>query len=135
MIKQFLKKLIDTLKNLDEKILKILKYGLKFCFAVLILSAMLLITYLFFIHSDFIFQIGLLTFQIGVCFVAEFFASAKNGKSCGIAAANHREIGVFLCISTQIRVKLVRFWRTCIFNLRLWPKSCRIITCFENPVG
>ena len=76
MIKQFLKKLIDTLKNLDEKILKILKYGLKFCFAVLILSAMLLITYLFFIHSDFIFQIGLLTFQIGVCFVAEFFASA-----------------------------------------------------------
>ena len=62
MIKQIFNKLLDTLKNLDKKILKILNYGLKFC--------------LFFLHSDFVFQIGLLTFQIGICFIAEFFASA-----------------------------------------------------------
>lgn len=76
MLKQMLNKIIDTLKNLDKKIIKILKYGLKFCFAILVLSAIILVTYLFFVHSDFVFQIGLLTFQIGLCFIAEFFASA-----------------------------------------------------------
>ena len=76
MIKQIFNKLLDTLKNLDKKTLKILNYGLKFCFCILILSAIILFTYLFFVHSDFVFQIGLLTFQLGVCFIAEFFASA-----------------------------------------------------------
>ena len=76
MIIEIFKKIIDSFKNLDNKILKILKYGLKFCFGILILSAVILVTYLFFVHSDFIFQIGLLTFQIGICFIAEFFASA-----------------------------------------------------------
>lgn len=76
MIKQIFNKLLDTLKNLDKKILKILNYGLKFCVGILILSAGILVTYLFFVHSDFVFQIGLLTFQIGICFIAEFFASA-----------------------------------------------------------
>ena len=76
MIKQIINKLLDTLKNLDKKILKILNYGLKFCFGIIIISALILFTYLFFIHNDFLFQIGLLTFQIGLCFIAEFFASA-----------------------------------------------------------
>ena len=76
MIKQIFNILLDTLKNLDKKILKILNYGLKLCFGILIVSAGILFTYLFFIHSDFVFQIGLLTFQLGICFVAEFFASA-----------------------------------------------------------
>ena len=76
MIKQIFNKLLDTLKNLDKKILKILNYGLKFCFGIIIISALILTTYLFFVHSDFLFQIGLLTFQIGLCFIAEFFASA-----------------------------------------------------------
>lgn len=76
MIKQIINKLLDTLKNLDKKILKILNYGLKFCFGIIIISALILFTYLFFVHSDFLFQIGLLTFQIGLCFIAEFFASA-----------------------------------------------------------
>ena len=76
MIIKFTQKIISTFKNLDKKILKILNYGLKFCFIVLIISSCILITYLFFIHSDFIFQIGLLIFQIGTCFIAEFLASA-----------------------------------------------------------
>ncbi len=76
MFIQMLNKIRDTLKNLDKKNIKILNYGLKFCFAILVLSALILVTYLFFIHSDFIFQIGLLTFQTGLCFIAEFFASA-----------------------------------------------------------
>ena len=69
MTKQIFNKLLDTLKNLDKKILKILNYGLRFCFGILILSAGILVTYLFFLHSDFV-------FQIGICFIAEFFASA-----------------------------------------------------------
>lgn len=76
MIKHILNQLLDILKNLDKKILKILNYGLKFCFGIIILSAGILVTYLFFIHSDFVFQIGLLTFQIGICFILEFFVSA-----------------------------------------------------------
>jgi len=76
IIKKIIITIIKSLKNLDKKILKILKYGLRFCFAILVLSAIILFTYLFFVHSGFIFQIGLLTFQIGLCFIAEFFASA-----------------------------------------------------------
>ena len=76
MIIEIFKKIIDAFKNLDKKIGKILNYGLKFCFGILILSALILVTYLFFVHSDFVFQIGLLTFQIGICFIAEFLASA-----------------------------------------------------------
>lgn len=76
MIIEIYRKLSNTLKNLDKKIIKILNYGLKFCFGILIISAVILFTYLFFLHSDFVFQIGLLIFQIGICFIAEFFASA-----------------------------------------------------------
>lgn len=76
ILKIIIATIIKSLKNLDKKILKILKYGLRFCFAILVLSAIILVTYLFFVHSGFIFQIGLLTFQIGLCFIAEFFASA-----------------------------------------------------------
>ena len=39
MIKQIFNKLLNTIKNLDKKILKILNYGLKFCVGILILSA------------------------------------------------------------------------------------------------
>lgn len=76
MIKQLFNQLLDTLKNLDKRILKILNYGLKFCFGIIILSTLMLFTYLFFLHSDFVFQIGLLTFQLGICFISEFFVSA-----------------------------------------------------------
>ena len=76
MIKQIFNKLLDTFKNLDKKILKILNHGLKFCFCILILSAVILFTYLFFVHSVFLFQLGLLTFQLGICFISEFFVSA-----------------------------------------------------------
>ena len=76
MVIEIMNKIISAFKNLDKKIIKILNFGLKFCLAILVLSSIILITYLFFIHNDFIFQIGLLTFQIGICFIAEFFTSA-----------------------------------------------------------
>ena len=76
MIKHILNQLLDNFKNLDKKILKILNYGLKFCFGILIISTVILTTYLFFLHSIFLFQLGLLTFQSGICFISEFFVSA-----------------------------------------------------------
>ena len=76
MIKQAFNLILNTLKNLDKKILKILNYGLKFCFGILIISTVILITYMFFLHSVFLFQLGLLTFQLGICFISEFFVSA-----------------------------------------------------------
>ena len=76
MFKQMIDKLKNTVNNFDEKILKILKYGFRFCFGVAILSVAILITYLFFVHSDFLYQIGLTLFQLSLCFTAEFIASA-----------------------------------------------------------
>ena len=76
MIKQIFNQLVDAFKKIDKKILKILNYGLKFCFGILIISTVILVTYLFFVHNNLLFQIGLLTFQLGICFMSEFFVSA-----------------------------------------------------------
>ena len=76
MIKQIIDKLVYTFRNFDKKIIKILKYGFYFCFLIAIISVIILSTYLFFIHSDFIFKIGLLTFEISLYFAVEFIASA-----------------------------------------------------------
>lgn len=76
MLKRLIKKLINTFKNFDKKILKILKYGFSFCFIVALISVAILVTYLFFIHSIFLYQIGLSVFQLSLCFTAEFIASA-----------------------------------------------------------
>ena len=76
MLKNLIKKFKNTVDNFDKKIVKILKYGLRFCFCVAIVSVAVLITYLFFVHSNFIYQIGLAIFQLSLCFTAEFIVSA-----------------------------------------------------------
>lgn len=76
MVKQMIEKLKDTFKNLDKKIIKILKNGLRFCFLILLLSIAILITYLFFIDNTLIYQIGLLVFQISLYFAIDFIVSA-----------------------------------------------------------
>lgn len=76
MIKQMIEKLINTFKNLDKKIIKILHTGLRFCFLILLSSMAILITYLFFIHNNLIYQIGLLVFQISLYFAIDFIVSA-----------------------------------------------------------
>lgn len=76
MIKPIITKLKNTIKNLDKKALKILKYGLKFCFVISLLSMAFLTTYLFFLHNYYIYQIGILIFQLSLCFTAEFIVSA-----------------------------------------------------------
>ena len=76
MLAQFIKKIKNSFKNLNTQILKIMKYGLKFCFLVLLVSVAILITYLLFLHSAFIYQIGILIFEIGLYFAVFFIISA-----------------------------------------------------------
>ena len=61
--------------NLDKKILKLIKKGIYCCFFILLISILLLVTYLFFIHSLLIYQIGLLVFQLSIYFAIYFIIS------------------------------------------------------------
>ena len=76
MVIQIIEKLKNTFKNFDKKIIKILQFGFHFCMIVAIISAIILVTYLFFLHSTFLYEIGLTVFQLSLCFTAEFIASA-----------------------------------------------------------
>ena len=76
MYKQMMEKIKNIFKNLDKKIVKILKYGLKFCFLIAILSVCILTTYLFFIHNEYIYKIGIAVFQMSLYFAVYFITSA-----------------------------------------------------------
>ena len=67
-----IEKIKQTFKDLDKKDLKIMKNGLKFCFFILIVSISILVTYLFFIHNVFVYQIGILVFQLSLYFAIDF---------------------------------------------------------------
>ena len=62
-------------KDIDKKDLKIMKNGLKFCFIILIIAIAILITYLFFINNFFIYQIGILIFQVSLYFAIDFIVA------------------------------------------------------------
>ena len=68
----FIHKIKDVFKNIDKKDLKIMRNGLKFCFLVLLVSIAILITYLLFIHSILIYEIGLLIFQLSLYLAIDF---------------------------------------------------------------
>ena len=67
-----IEKIKQTFKDLDKKDLKIMKNGLKFCFFILMVSISILVTYLFFIHNVFVYQIGILVFQLSLYFAIDF---------------------------------------------------------------
>jgi hypothetical protein len=73
---KFVNKIKKSLKNLDTKNLKIMRYGLGGCFLIVIISMAILITYLFLVHNILIYQIGLLVFQVALYFSADFIVSA-----------------------------------------------------------
>jgi len=68
----FIHKIKDIFKNIDKKDLKIMRNGLKFCFLVLLVSMAILITYLFFINSILIYEIGILIFQLSLYLAIDF---------------------------------------------------------------
>ena len=76
MFKQMIKKIKDIFNNLDKKVIKILKYGLKFCFLIAIISIIILATYLFFVHNIIIYEIGILVFQISLYYSVYCIVSA-----------------------------------------------------------
>ena len=59
-------------ENIDELDLKIMKKGLKFCFIVLMLAITLLVFYLFFKNSLFLYNLGLSLFKVSTYFGIEF---------------------------------------------------------------
>ena len=75
MIKNFFDMIKKTFNDLDKKCLKIIKTGLKFCFLILLCSMAILVTYLFFLHNNFVYQIGLLVFQLSLYFAIDFIVS------------------------------------------------------------
>ena len=71
-----IKLLIQNYKNLDKKILHILKIGLSSSFIICLISAMVLLTYMFFFTYPIIYYIGILGVVLGLNFAVSFIISA-----------------------------------------------------------
>lgn len=67
-----LRKVFENFKNLDKLTSKIMNYGLKFCFAICILSVLILFTYICSLTSPFIYYLGIHLFKISLIFSIEF---------------------------------------------------------------
>lgn len=67
-----MEKIINIFKSLDKITFKIIKYGLTFCFAICILSVLILFTYDFAFPSPFMYYIGINLFKLSLIFGIEF---------------------------------------------------------------
>ena len=65
-------KLNDLFKNVNKKILKIMKYGLEFSFLICIVATAILCTYLLFSHDLFLYSLGLMSLKLGIILGTEF---------------------------------------------------------------
>ena len=71
-----LENLINTIKNFDSKIKKIMINGLYFSFVIAIIATFILIYYISFSHSNFIYYIGIKVMHLAISFGVSFFVSA-----------------------------------------------------------
>lgn len=71
-----IKKLIDTVKNLDLKIKRIMVKGLHFSLMVSVIGALFLLYYISFKSSNFVYYIGLKIISLSISFGVSFFACA-----------------------------------------------------------
>ena len=62
----------DLITKLDKTDLKIMKYGLKACFAVLIFSVILLLFYLNFTNKILLYELGINIFRVSTYIAVEF---------------------------------------------------------------
>lgn len=84
---KFVNILLNKVKNLDAKIVKVMKAGFVFSFIVCILSSMVLLTYEAFYSLPALFHIGISLFRTALCFAVTFFI-------CGIGFDTvQKEIG------------------------------------------
>ena len=71
--------IINSFKNLDKLVKKIMKIGLKFCSILGIISLIILVTYNLSFTIPIVFTIGLILFKLSLIFGVEFII-------CGFAA-------------------------------------------------
>ena len=67
-----MKSIINSFKNLDKLTYKIMKYGLKACFGICIISIIILFTYQTLFTSPSLYHIGLSLFKLSLTFSIEF---------------------------------------------------------------
>jgi len=73
-----IKKLIDNVKNIDKKILKIMNIGFKFSFIICVISCAVSLSYILNPISHILFNSGIILFKTGLTFASAFFV-------CGFA--------------------------------------------------
>lgn len=83
----FIKKICSLFKNVNKKILKIMKYGLQFSFLVCTIAIIILCTYLLFYHSTFLYSLGLASFKLGITIGIEFII-------CGLSVDAIKSYGI-----------------------------------------
>lgn len=76
-----MKKFINSFKNLDKLTYKIIRRGLEFCFAISIISAIILFTYHITLLTPDLYYTGLLLFRLSCTFGIEFII-------CGLVVDN-----------------------------------------------
>ncbi len=70
---KFVNILLDKIKNLDSKVVKVMKVGFIFSFIICILSGMILLTYQAFYSLPILFYIGISLFRTSLSFAVAFF--------------------------------------------------------------
>ena len=71
-----IKTILNNYKQLDNLANKILKKGLKFCFALCIISIAILLTYMMIFSSPTLYYIGISLFKLSITFSIEFLICA-----------------------------------------------------------
>ncbi len=70
------KKLIENFKEFEKITYKIMNYGLKFCFAICLISVFILLSYNLKFHSPYMYYIGISLFRLSLIFGTEFIICA-----------------------------------------------------------
>jgi len=70
---KIINQLIDKIKNLDKKIIKIMDFGFIFCFILCIISTITLITYNYFYSLPNLYYTGISLFKTALMFASMFF--------------------------------------------------------------
>lgn len=67
-----IRKIKDIFNNLDKSDLKIMKVGIKYCFAICVIALICLFTYTLFIHNPNLYYFGISLFRLSCIFAIEF---------------------------------------------------------------
>ena len=71
-----IKKLIENIKNIDKKIIKIMTSGFKFSFIICLISCAISLYYILNPISHILYNSGIILFKTGLTFASAFFVCA-----------------------------------------------------------